>query len=215
MADVQHSEIQHADTHEPKWITTALVADTGKVITPSASEDATSELRFLTLADIAAGQASTARFGLADGSDSTKIVAFSLSGLTTATTRTITVPDADLTLVGTSTTQTLTNKRITPRVSDVAYAAALDVNADNFDVLACDSLTGNVAINAPTGTPTSGQRLAVRLTQDATGGRTITYDAAFVTATASTTTLSTTETREFMWHAARAKWIQVSVSTGI
>lgn len=215
MADVQHSEIQHADTHEPKWISIALIADAGKIITPSASEDGVSELRFLTLADIAAGQASTARFGLADGSDATKIVAFSAAGLTTATTRTWAFPDASDTFVGLAATQTLTNKRVTRRVSTVAYAANIDVNADNYDVLACNSLTGNVVVNAPTGTPTDGQRLVVRLTQDATGGRTITYNAAFVTVTASTTTLSTTETREFYWHASRAKWVQASLTTGI
>lgn len=215
MADIQHSTIQHADTHEPKWLSIAVMADTGKVITPSATEDGASELRYLTLDDISAGNADTSRFGLKDASDPTKIVAFSLAGLTTATTRTITVPDASLTLVGTTTTQTLTNKRVTRRVSVVTYAASLDVNADNYDVLACNSLTGNVAINAPTGTHTDGQRLVIRLTQDGTGGRTITYNAVFATATASTTTASTSETREFSWHPTRAKWVQTNVSTGI
>jgi hypothetical protein len=215
MADIQHSVIQHADTHEPKWITVSTTADAGKVITPSESEDGVSVLRFLALGDIASGQALTSRFGLADATDDTKIVVFSLSGLTTATTRTVTVPDADLTLVGTSTTQTLTNKRITPRVSNVAYAASIGVNSDSFDVLACDSVTANIAVAAPTGTPTDGQLLTVRLTQDAVGSFTITYNAAFVTTGASTLTASTTETRVFAWHAARAKWIQQSVTTGI
>lgn len=55
-----------------------------------------------------------------DNSDNTKQVQLQLSGITTGTTRTLTVPDADLTIVGTSTTQTLTNKTITaPSVSSV------------------------------------------------------------------------------------------------
>lgn len=112
-------------------------------------------------------------------------------------------------------TQTLTNKRVTPRVSLVGFSANLDVNADNFDVLACDSLTNNVTINAPTGTPTDGQVLVVRLTQDGAGARTMTWNAAFITTGADTTTASTTTTREFRWHAARAKWIQVAYTTGI
>lgn len=45
-------------------------------------------------------------------SDRTKKVRFEVDGLTTATTRVITAPDADITLVGTSTTQTLSNKTL-------------------------------------------------------------------------------------------------------
>src|SRR5947209_5241682 len=42
-------------------------------------------------------------FSVVDDGDVTKIVKLQLSGLTTGTTRTLTVPDADLTLVGTGT----------------------------------------------------------------------------------------------------------------
>jgi hypothetical protein len=52
-------------------------------------------------------------FRIAGSSDNTKLVAFEVDGLTTSTTRTLTVPDANLTLVGTDTTQTLTNKTLT------------------------------------------------------------------------------------------------------
>lgn len=52
-------------------------------------------------------------FTIRDNSDTTKIVDFQLSGITTGNTRTITVPDASITLVGTAATQTLTNKTLT------------------------------------------------------------------------------------------------------
>lgn len=45
--------------------------------------------------------------------DKTKKIRFEVDGLTTATTRVITAPDADLTLVGLTNTQTLTNKTLT------------------------------------------------------------------------------------------------------
>lgn len=212
---ILHSAIQHADTHEPRHITTSLTTDAGKVVTPSDSVAGTSVLRKLTLAEIDAGNMSDAVFTLVDNADATKKAVFEASGITTATTRTLTIPNESGTLALIAGTQTLTNKRITQRVSAVTYAASIDINADSFDFLSCASLTGNVAVNAPTGTPTDGQRLVVRLTQDGTGGRTITYNAAFVTTGATVTTLSTTETREFFWHSGRSKWIQVAFTSGI
>lgn len=58
-------------------------------------------------------QPTDANFRIAGSADNTKLVAFEVDGLTTATTRTITIPDANTTLVGTDTTQTLTNKTLT------------------------------------------------------------------------------------------------------
>lgn len=52
-------------------------------------------------------------FAVVDDSDTTKKVAFEVSGVTTGTTRTLTVPNASTTIVGTDATQTLTNKTLT------------------------------------------------------------------------------------------------------
>lgn len=51
-------------------------------------------------------------FKLQDGADRTKQVTFEVSDVTTSTTRTVTIPDSDLVVVGTTLTQTLTNKTI-------------------------------------------------------------------------------------------------------
>jgi hypothetical protein len=53
------------------------------------------------------------RFLIKDATDNTKVVKFDASGVSTGTTRTLTVPNASTTLVGTDATQTLTNKTLT------------------------------------------------------------------------------------------------------
>jgi hypothetical protein len=51
-------------------------------------------------------------FQIQDNADATKKLALELSGITTGNTRTLTVPDASTTIVGTGVTQTLTNKTL-------------------------------------------------------------------------------------------------------
>lgn len=56
-----------------------------------------------------------------NGGDLTKQMSFDLSGITTNTTRTLTIPNADTTIVGTDITQTLTNKTIrTPLIEETS-----------------------------------------------------------------------------------------------
>ncbi|MFM7795691.1 MAG: hypothetical protein ACKO7N_02910, partial [Candidatus Nitrosotenuis sp.] len=55
-----------------------------------------------------------------DETDNTKKMQLQLSGITTATTRTLTIPDASTTIVGTDATQTLTNKTLTfPAIDNI------------------------------------------------------------------------------------------------
>lgn len=71
------------------------------------------------------------QFTIKGSADATKLVAFEVDGLTTATTRTVTVPDANLTLVGTATTQTLTNKTLTtPTITVLDNALTIQDNVD-------------------------------------------------------------------------------------
>ena len=77
--------------------------------------------------------------------------------------------------VGISATQTLTNKRITLRVSSTAsIGSPLAWNSDNFDMYAATAQSGAFTINADTGTPTNGQKMMFRVEDNGTT-RTITF----------------------------------------
>lgn len=80
-------------------------------------------------------------FEIYDNSDNTKKIAFEASGITAGQTRTITVPDASLTMVGAATTQTLTNKTIDGddnTIQDLTISALKTVLGDANEVLLRD-----------------------------------------------------------------------------
>jgi hypothetical protein len=65
--------------------------------------------------------------------------------------------------LGTSTTDTLTNKRITPRVSSSSsISSPLAWNSDNFDLYAATAQSSSLTINADSGSPTDGQKILFR-----------------------------------------------------
>lgn len=69
-----------------------------------------------------------------DNADNTKKIQWDLTGLTTATTRTIIIPDANTTMVGTGTTQTLTNKSINADNNTITNIANASIKASaNID----------------------------------------------------------------------------------
>jgi hypothetical protein len=72
-------------------------------------------------------------------------------------------------IVGTTDTQTLTNKRVTPRMNSQATTASPWAwNSDSFDVQAFTALANALTINADAGTPTDGQRTILRFEDDGT-----------------------------------------------
>lgn len=114
------------------------------------------------------------------------------------------------TVVGTTDTQTLTNKRVTPRVSSEASSATPTINTDNVDAhsitaLAADitSMTSNLS-----GTPTNFQSLTIRFKDDGTA-RAITWGASFEAkgcALPVTTVISKVLTVGFLYDTVTSKW---------
>lgn len=83
-----------------------------------------------------------------------------LTGGTITTSGTIAIDSTVATLTG---TQTFTNKRITARSLAAANTSgAIAPNSDSFDQVNY-LLTGSSSFSNPTGTPTNGQKLAIRL----------------------------------------------------
>ncbi len=109
-------------------------------------------------------------------------------------------------------TQTFTNKRVTKRIVTTTQAAAPAINTDNGDIFimtalaqAITSLTTNL-----TGTPTDGQMMEMRITDNGTA-RAITPGASFLgtsefSLTGLTTTVSKTLKLLWAWSAARSAW---------
>ena len=78
-------------------------------------------------------------------------------------------------IVGTTDTQTLTNKRVNPRaVAAGATSGNLTPNGDTTDVFNAFNLSGAITLLAPSGTPVDGQRLVIRL-RDNGGAQGITW----------------------------------------
>ncbi|MHB2010035.1 MAG: hypothetical protein ACYCOX_18615, partial [Acidobacteriaceae bacterium] len=95
---------------------------------------------------------------------------------------------------------------------NVAYAAAITPDAALGDRVIVGALTGNITINAPLH-PQIGQRLTFSYTQDATGGRTVAYNAVFLTSTLAAGTANQKGAHNFIYDG--TNWVQDSTLTWV
>lgn len=114
------------------------------------------------------GQLSVARGGTGAATLTGIVVGNGTSAFTT-----VTAPSGAV--VGTTDTQTLTNKRVTPRMnSQSSTTSPWAWNSDSYDIQAFTALANALTINADAGTPTDGQRTVLRFKDDGTA-RTLTW----------------------------------------
>jgi hypothetical protein len=115
-------------------------------------------------------------------------------------------------------TTTLTNKRITARVSVTAsITSPLAWNSNNFDQYAATAQAGALTINADAGTPTDGQRIIFRFKDNGaaramtwTTGSTNSFRAVGVTLP-TTTMISKTVYVSCVYNAADSRWDAIAV----
>jgi hypothetical protein len=130
------------------------------------------------------------------------------------------------TIVGTTDTQTLTNKTITARVSSAASTTSpLAWNSDNFDEYIYTALANALTLNADAGTPTNGRKIIFCFTDNGTT-KTITFTGGVskgfqpvgvtLTASGSNWTYATTANKKVyfgcIYEAADARWDIVALS---
>lgn len=119
------------------------------------------------------------------------------------------------TAVGTSDTQTLTNKWLQPRVNTTASSATPAINTDTTDMFTITALAAAITsmTSGLTGTPIDGQRLTIRIKDNGTA-RAITWGTSFINSGVAsllgTTVVNKTHLISLLYDLAAAKWVCVA-----
>lgn len=116
-----------------------------------------------------------------------------------------------------SSTNTLTNKRITKRVTTTASSATPTPDSDASDMYTVTALAAGATFGAPTGTPTDGQPLLIRIKDNGTA-RSLAWNAIYRGSTdialPTTTVISKTMYCNFIYNSADSKWDMVGLTDG-
>lgn len=108
-----------------------------------------------------------------------------------------------------SSTNTLTNKRVTPRTGTTTSSTTPTINTDNVDFYSITALAGDITSMTTnlSGTPTDGQKLWLAIT--GTAARAITWGSSFESSTVTLPTTTVTTNRldvGLVWNAVTSKW---------
>jgi len=135
-----------------------------------------------------------------------------LTGGPITTTGTIAIDSTVATLSG---TQTLSNKRIDPRDVTTTTATSLTPDVAVGDIYCYTALASALTINAPTGTPTNGDKLIFRLLDNGTA-RALTWDATYTAigvTLPTTTVINKTTYVGCIYNSNNTRWDVVAVTT--
>ena len=147
--------------------------------------------------------------GTAAGLSSTLAIASGGTGSTTL---------AGASIVTYTGSETLTNKRVTPRVSPLSgtITSPYQANSDSFDIIVITGLSNNLTFSAPSGTPTNGQKLIYRISDNGTV-RTLDFTAfTAVGVTLPTATIGTSTKVIYVgciYNADNPRWDVIAVTT--
>jgi hypothetical protein len=130
-----------------------------------------------------------------------------LKGNGTSAVTAVTAPSGAI--VGTTDIQTLTNKRVQPRVGTTTSSATPTINTDNVDFYSLTAQATDITSFTTnlSGTPTEGQRLWIAIT--GTASRAITWGASFEDGAVSLPTSTSGTSRldaAFVWNSVTSKW---------
>ena len=117
-------------------------------------------------------------------------------------------------VVGTTDTQTLTNKRTDPRVVSAASASTLTPSIATADQYAYTALASDLTINAPTGTPVDGNKLIFRIRDNGTS-RALTWNATYTVIGVDLPTATTANKMLYVgciYNAADTQWDVIAVT---
>jgi hypothetical protein len=153
--------------------------------------------------------------GIANNAASTVTISGNFATtLTVSGTTTLTLPTTG-TVTTNAGTETLTNKRIDPRVTSAASASSLTPSIATADVYAYTALAAGLTINAPTGTPLDGDKLIFRLLDNGTS-QTLTWNATYTVigvTLPTATTVSKTSYIGCIYNANNTRWDVIAVTT--
>jgi len=112
-------------------------------------------------------------------------------------------------------TETLTNKRITPRVISTASASTLTPSIASGDIFVFTALAANLAIEAPTGSPVDGDKITIRILDNGTT-RTLTWNATYTPISVTLPTATTPNKTTYVgciYNANNTRWDVIAVAT--
>ena len=111
--------------------------------------------------------------------------------------------------------ETLTNKRIDPRVSSSASASSVTPDISAYDVYAFTALAATLGINAPIGTPVDGDKLIFRILDNGTT-RTLNWNGTYTAIGVTLPTATTANKTSYIgciYNANNTRWDVIAVTT--